>query len=51
MVLARALQRQGAFYTLAHEAGIPAAQLQPMVDVSPDLFTHREMPEADAHSA
>ena len=33
--------RHEAFYTLAQETGIPAAQLQPMVDLNPDLIGPR----------
>ena len=36
--------RHEAFYTLARETGIPAAQLQPMVDLNPDLLGHTARP-------
>ena len=42
--------RHEAFYTLARETGIPAAQLQPMVDLNPDLLGHTERPAAQAHA-
>ena len=41
--------RHEAFYTLAQETGIPAAQLQPMVDLNPDLIAPRPTPAAEAH--
>ena len=36
--------RHEAFYTLARETGIPAAQLQPMVDLNPDLLGPQPRP-------
>ena len=42
--------RHEAFYTLARETGIPAAQLQPMVDLNPDLLGHTARPAAQAHA-
>ena len=40
--------RQEAFYTLARETGIPAAQLQPMVALTPALLGPTERPAAQA---
>ncbi len=43
--------RHEAFYTLARETGIPAAQLQPMVDLNPDLIGPRPGgPAARSHA-
>ena len=43
--------RHEAFYTLAQETGIPVAQLQPMVDLNPDLIGPRPGgPAARSHA-
>ena len=43
--------RHEAFYTLARETGIPVAQLQPMVDLNPDLIGPRPGgPAAGSHA-
>ena len=43
--------RHEAFYTLAQETGIPVAQLQPMVDLNPDLIGPRPGgPAAGSHA-
>ena len=41
--------RSDAFHALQRETGIPAHQLQPMVDLNPDLLGHRPIPAAEAH--
>ena len=43
--------REDAFHQLARQTGIPASQLQPMVELNPDLLGHRPQPAAHAHAA
>ena len=43
--------REEAFHALQRHTGIPASQLQPMVEMNPDLLGHRPIPAAAAHGA